>query len=610
MCPSYLCFKPENHWKTFSPLKNDRSTLPKKIFFSQSISSISIQKNQTSWKLYLWKTIERIREKMAQKIQKDDTYGILGSLFLHQASTQEPLPLLRRLGFVHLLSATGIHFYALISWWNFIFSQLVHRLGFSVRFGFLTSRIFALSLGGILWLLTGARLGMLRAGFVVIFHSLAQVLGFRWRKFSPLILALLGDLSIACYRHLHHQEHFYFQGRWVYALAVGGGLFFHQAFHSTHLGLAIGSWILVAIWEIFHTGMIALATPLINLVSLPLLCLFCYPLFVFLILFDCIGLSPITQIGLHFLAGFLNQCIYWMSAFAILPGNLWLISKSALLVGLCLGGILIGFNFKVKGFCFLLGISLLIKGIFHTLPTPSRIYQIDVGQAESALFIGPSTGLIDTAAFLSLKDLQWLEFFSQFQVQKLNWIAFTHLDHDHSGGLHRLLHLIPTQCLFISKNQLASKKGKALVQQLPPHHPPIFTHPHPSCFPYPTLCLENSKKKDGPNQQMNIFLLPIHQGFYLNLGDIHITKEKEVLQWLTQFPFQFKKKRILKIAHHGSKYSTSFEFLKALQPTEAWISAGHRNPYHHPAPCVLKYLTQLKIPFQRTDQVGMIASYP
>ena len=39
---------------------------------------------------------------------------------------------------------------------------------------------------------------------------------------------------------------------------------------------------------------------------------------------------------------------------------------------------------------------------------------------------------------------------------------------------------------------------------------------------------------------------------------------------------------ILKVAHHGSKYSTCDEFLDAIQPKIALISAGKNSPYGHP----------------------------
>jgi competence protein ComEC len=64
--------------------------------------------------------------------------------------------------------------------------------------------------------------------------------------------------------------------------------------------------------------------------------------------------------------------------------------------------------------------------------------------------------------------------------------------------------------------------------------------------------------------------------------------------------------RILKISHHGSNTSSNPEFLKMIQPTEAWISVGVGNHYGHPSPWILDRIEALKIPLRRTDQSGAI----
>jgi len=63
---------------------------------------------------------------------------------------------------------------------------------------------------------------------------------------------------------------------------------------------------------------------------------------------------------------------------------------------------------------------------------------------------------------------------------------------------------------------------------------------------------------------------------------------------------------ILKIGHHGSKKSTMPDFLDAVHPRLAVISAGAENPYGHPSPVLLERLQQTGIPVLRTDQNGAI----
>jgi competence protein ComEC len=63
---------------------------------------------------------------------------------------------------------------------------------------------------------------------------------------------------------------------------------------------------------------------------------------------------------------------------------------------------------------------------------------------------------------------------------------------------------------------------------------------------------------------------------------------------------------VLKLAHHGSKSSTGGGFLAAVAPRLAIASAGHRNPYGHPADLVRRRLHQRRVPLLRTDHHGMI----
>ena len=66
------------------------------------------------------------------------------------------------------------------------------------------------------------------------------------------------------------------------------------------------------------------------------------------------------------------------------------------------------------------------------------------------------------------------------------------------------------------------------------------------------------------------------------------------------------KTRILKVAHHGSRTSTSQELLDAWRPQIALISCGRGNPFGHPAPEVVARLTASGAAVYRTDRDGEI----
>ena len=63
---------------------------------------------------------------------------------------------------------------------------------------------------------------------------------------------------------------------------------------------------------------------------------------------------------------------------------------------------------------------------------------------------------------------------------------------------------------------------------------------------------------------------------------------------------------VLKVAHHGSKTSTTEEFLAAAQPRLAVISVGRDNNFGHPAPEVIERLQKNGIKIYRIDEDGAV----
>ena len=79
--------------------------------------------------------------------------------------------------------------------------------------------------------------------------------------------------------------------------------------------------------------------------------------------------------------------------------------------------------------------------------------------------------------------------------------------------------------------------------------------------------------------------------------------EKEILKLYSKNTL---KSDILKVAHHGSKNSSSEEFLKAISPKIALIGVGENNTFGHPSTSVLKRLEAIKCKIYRTDKLGEI----
>ena len=89
---------------------------------------------------------------------------------------------------------------------------------------------------------------------------------------------------------------------------------------------------------------------------------------------------------------------------------------------------------------------------------------------------------------------------------------------------------------------------------------------------------------------------------YVNTGDAGVEVEREILEHLAPLRPETD---LLKLGHHGSRTSSSVEWLKATQPEIAVISAGTRNRYGHPHAVTLARLDSARVPrVWRTDLQG------
>ncbi|OFZ55843.1 MAG: hypothetical protein A2428_07470 [Bdellovibrionales bacterium RIFOXYC1_FULL_54_43] len=593
----------------------------------------------------IWKTIEKTRERASEILAPHDPLGIFRHLLLSEKQSNGPGGLLRMLGFVHLLTATGIHLYALASWcdWGFktIFCRfLLPRLsnpGFWLAVGLLLSRAAAFSCWLLAWLMSGGRPGMLRPWIVVMARKSAQVLGLRWRKWAPLAIALTADLLVAFFfRCLDGRE--WAPGRWIYALAVGGGLMTletgskrSESQFLVHCKLAIGSWVFVAIYEGLAENRVALGTPLLSVLTLPLFCMVLYPALLISTLGHTCHLGIVADPVLSMAAQFGTMAISFFFRLVAAFDSLWIIPfwtipVAGFISALAILPALRGYRMKmiIILICFALRFSLsrtsnLAEKADSKLnqKTARSVEQLDVGEADAALVIGAfsdetgrdSVGLVDSGSERSLSDANWLTLFSRRGITRLFWVALTHLDEDHAGGLLRIQALLKIECVAMSKSDFESSRGIRLRKALSQSGIRVAEFDG-SCFPFKTLQISARKTKaKRKNSSMSVMAIPLKNGgVYLATGDAGSRDEQQIVEWFRklQMSRSVTSPLILKISHHGSRSATSEALLSALRPAEAWISAGFGNIYGHPSPVVLNRLKAAGARLSRTDQQGIL----
>jgi len=192
-----------------------------------------------------------------------------------------------------------------------------------------------------------------------------------------------------------------------------------------------------------------------------------------------------------------------------------------------------------------------------------------------------------------------------FWDRKIEFVIATHPDADHIGGLAGLLRTYRVDQVLTTGAQSDTETSRLFQEAIV-----TFTHHGPTTifrgakitFPeggelmieYPLSPLPKETNNLDTNEGSIVARFTYGGTSFLFTGDL--PREETFLP--DEEPVT-----VLKVAHHGSKYSSSKQFLERIHPQETVISVG-KNSYGHPDPGVLERLQKMGTIIHRTDQGG------
>lgn len=236
-----------------------------------------------------------------------------------------------------------------------------------------------------------------------------------------------------------------------------------------------------------------------------------------------------------------------------------------------------------------------------------QIAFIDVGEGDAAL-IQNSDGynvLIDGGIVSEGPTI--LAYLHDHGVNALNAIVASHADSDHIGGLIAVLNAtdITVDSVIYNGYPGDTQTWNNFVTAISNEGLSLTTAQYPSALQWGTTTATILNPPSGlssPDSNDASLVMLIDQGEIETLftGDINSTVELEIVARETPM-----RADILKVAHHGSNYSTSNEFLEAVQPQDSVISVGP-NPYGHPGEQTMTRLAAEGSSIWRTDLNGTV----
>ncbi|MFD2612685.1 DNA internalization-related competence protein ComEC/Rec2 [Paenibacillus gansuensis] len=303
---------------------------------------------------------------------------------------------------------------------------------------------------------------------------------------------------------------------------------------------------------------------------------------------------------------------------------------------------------KRKGTAFLVAASLfcILLGYGYVpdrFSTAGLVQVLDVGQGDCILIRTPEGRimLVDGGGTLNFTKPgeEWRQrrdpyevgrklvvpLLKQRGVHAIDYLIISHGDQDHIGGLQAVAEEIPVKHVIFNGTLKDNKDAYALFQTFRHKHIPLL----PASFgnrltvdahtqlqflsPAEAPRLNQAVPIEPEQNELSvIFLMRMHQSTFLFTGDAGFEAEQTMLEQLKKQPsegfqtFQGSGLDVLKAGHHGSKNSTSEEFLRYWKPKSSVISAGVDNFYGHPAKELLERLQQSHTYVLRTDQMGEV----
>lgn len=237
-------------------------------------------------------------------------------------------------------------------------------------------------------------------------------------------------------------------------------------------------------------------------------------------------------------------------------------------------------------------------------PNLMKVHFIDVGQGDSILIETPGKKviLIDGGPTEAGKDV--VKYIKERNIDQIDLLIATHPDVDHIGGLVDVLKQITVKEILGSGKRYTTKTYRTYLEEIRKQNIP-FSFALENEFirldPLLTIQVLNAKSALNNNNQASTALKVTYEDIkFLFMADVGKGQERHMLKRYDL------KADILKVVHHGSKTSSSIEFLKAVQPQIALLTYQKGNRYGHPVNKVIANLNQIKADLYSTAMFGNV----
>ena len=549
-----------------------------------------------------------LKAKILRLAPDPETAGIIVALALGDGSglSDEQWELFRQTGTNHLFVISGLHIglICLLAYGLTLFAVKRFTTLMLIAPAQKIAMLPALAAACAYGLISGFGLPAQRAVVMAAVFMLASLFNIRQAASLRFLLAMAVVLSL-------NPLSFLGMGFWLSFLAVGALLLIQNPgprpagiawlMGSLRPQLAVAAGLLVPL--LFWMGEVSLLGPLVNLPAIPLVG-FCVVPLCLLAVFS-MAFSEALAGTLLQLAGWLLQILLWGLNEAVALGSDHAIlergAPSGLTLVLLATGSLLALlprGFPGRPLAVLLMLPLLFAPARAPREDLLRLHVLDVGQGLAVVAQTRRHALLyDTGASFSpdasMGDRVVLPVLERMNIRKLDAVVLSHSDDDHSGGFPAIAAALPVDRVY-SSFQVPQATGAAYACR-------EFISWRWDDVEFRFLHPGTTRQKDNDNS----CVLQIRAGDFSVLlpGDIEAGVERELAAALRGEL----RSDLLIAAHHGSNTSSTWPFLKMIDPDYVVFAAGYRNSFGHPSQRVLERTAVFTPNMLNTSEQGMIS---
>ncbi len=262
----------------------------------------------------------------------------------------------------------------------------------------------------------------------------------------------------------------------------------------------------------------------------------------------------------------------------------------------------------VFSFLFILGVLNFFVWSYLYEDGKLKVSFLDVGQGDAILIVSPSknTMLIDGGPDRVVLEKLGKEL--GFLKKRINFLMVSNPDKDHIAGFIDVFDRFKVDNVILPGTVTDTDVYQVFLEKIESEGSKIFLARRGQVVDFgdgaflSVLFPDRNVSSLDTNTGSIVAKLSFGESSILFTGDT----PGEIESYLTLADRDFLKSDILKVAHHGSKYSSFVNFLDVVKPTYAVISSGKDNKYGHPHNDVLKNLASVGAIIFRTDNDGTL----